>query len=337
MSRIVKLVRVCAVAIMAIVANEVSILSRLIDGSSQCWAAEELFKGSELTVATQYIKEHSDYGSVRQTLDGGAKIIQGLRGADGAVCDAEGNLLFLVYHNSKPNQLARLTPAGTIDTVFEFPAGVEAGGLCISKSGELYTIDVRQATILKIELQTKGLTAIPRDRKMFQLGGLAVADNGALYAATADPQNRRGQIWRIDPDGKSTCVASGMAAARGIEVGPDGKSLYVCERRKMNLWVFQIGEDGQLYQKRLLKQFTSGGLHGIKCDVDGNIYVTLDDSKVVYKLSPIGKVLEEIDVFQGSQSICFGGPDGRTAYVMQGPTIVQFRVDRPGLDWHRRE
>ena len=36
-------------------------------------------------------------------------------------------------------------------------------------------------------------------------------------------------------------------------------------------------------------------------------------------------------------NISFGGPDGRTAYVtevVQG-RLLQFRVDRPGLEWQR--
>ena len=36
-------------------------------------------------------------------------------------------------------------------------------------------------------------------------------------------------------------------------------------------------------------------------------------------------------------NICFGGPDGRTAYVteVEHTRIVSFRVGRPGLAWRR--
>jgi gluconolactonase len=58
----------------------------------------------------------------------------------------------------------------------------------------------------------------------------------------------------------------------------------------------------------------------------------------VVKLSPEGKVLKEIDVLGKQPSnICFGGPDGRTAYVteVEHRRVVQFRVDSPGLAWQR--
>jgi gluconolactonase len=36
-------------------------------------------------------------------------------------------------------------------------------------------------------------------------------------------------------------------------------------------------------------------------------------------------------------NICFGGKDGHTAYVTEAKQmrLVQFRVDRPGLEWQR--
>jgi sugar lactone lactonase YvrE len=76
----------------------------------------------------------------------------------------------------------------------------------------------------------------------------------------------------------------------------------------------------------------------MRCDVDGNIYITRYGAGTVVKLSPEGKVLKEIDVLGKQPSnICFGGPDGRTAYVteVEHKRVVQFRVDKPGLAWER--
>jgi sugar lactone lactonase YvrE len=76
----------------------------------------------------------------------------------------------------------------------------------------------------------------------------------------------------------------------------------------------------------------------MRCDIDGNLYVTRHGKGTVVKLSPEAKVLKEIDVLGDSPTnICFGGPDGRTAYVTQvkGRRLVRFRVDRPGLAWQR--
>jgi gluconolactonase len=66
--------------------------------------------------------------------------------------------------------------------------------------------------------------------------------------------------------------------------------------------------------------------------------VTRHGKGTVVKLSPDGMVLKEIDVLGSKPSnICFGGPDGRTAYVteVEHRRLVQFRTDKPGLAWQR--
>ncbi len=76
----------------------------------------------------------------------------------------------------------------------------------------------------------------------------------------------------------------------------------------------------------------------MRCDVDGNLYVTRYGKGTVAVVSPKGEVLRDIDVLGMKPSnICFGGPDGKTVYVteVEHKRLVQFRVDRPGLAWQR--
>jgi sugar lactone lactonase YvrE len=107
-----------------------------------------------------------------------------------------------------------------------------------------------------------------------------------------------------------------------------------------SIWAFAISADGTLGPKRLFKKFDDFGFDGMRCDVDGNLYVTRHGKGTVVKLSPAGEILREIEVLGAHPTnICFGGPDGCTAYVTEAERrrIVQFRVDRPGLEWKRWE
>ncbi|MFH1267317.1 MAG: SMP-30/gluconolactonase/LRE family protein, partial [Planctomycetota bacterium] len=138
--------------------------------------------------------------------------------------------------------------------------------------------------------------------------------------------------------GAITLVAPNMGTANGIDVSPDGKTLYVNESEQRKIWAFTILEDGTLADKRLFREFPDHGFDGMRCDVDGNLYVTRYGKGTVVKLSPDAKILREIGVLGTRPSnICFGGPDGRTAYVteMEHRRLIQFRVDRPGLAWQR--
>ena len=82
--------------------------------------------------------------------------------------------------------------------------------------------------------------------------------------------------------------------------------------------------------------FADFGMDGMRCDVEGNLYITRHGSDKVTKVSPAGEVLLEIEL-TGTQpsNIAFGGPDGRTAYVtlQDNGNVETFRVEAPGRAW----
>jgi sugar lactone lactonase YvrE len=99
--------------------------------------------------------------------------------------------------------------------------------------------------------------------------------------------------------------------------------------------------DGGISDKSLLIEFPDFGLDGMRCDIDGNLYITRFGKGTVVKVSPKGEVMREINVLGARPTnVCFGGPDGRTCYVTESERgrLVQFRVDRPGREWqlHQR-
>jgi sugar lactone lactonase YvrE len=178
---------------------------------------------------------------------------------------------------------------------------------------------------------------------------LAIAPDGTIYASDPNWGNNTGQVWRTNGTGSLTRVAADMGTTNGIEVSPDGKTLYVNESIQRNVWAFTIvpprpsgerdaGEGPVLADKRLLIKFDDHGFDGMRCDVDGNLYITRYGKGTVAVVSPAGRVLREIDVLgKNPSNLCFGGPDGRTVYVteVEHTRLVQFRVDRPGLAWQR--
>ena len=147
-----------------------------------------------------------------------------------------------------------------------------------------------------------------------------------------------GQIWRIDRDGTTTLVAPDMGTTNGIEVSPDGKTLYVNESAQRTIWAFTITKNKTLTDKRLFKKFEDHGFDGHRCDVDGNLYVTRYGKGTVVKLSPKGEILQEINVLgKRPSNLCFGGPNGRTIYVteVESTRLIAFRVDKPGASYLR--
>lgn len=163
--------------------------------------------------------------------------------------------------------------------------------------------------------------------------------NGTLWASDPNWAASTGQIWRIDRKGHVTKAASGMGTTNGIEVSPDGRTLYVNESHQRKVWAFRIERGGSLVGKRLLLEFPDFGMDGMRTDVDGNLYITRHGRGTVAVVSPAGQIVKEVDVLgKNPTNICFGGPDGRTAYVTEAEQgrLVQFRTDRPGLEWQRQ-
>lgn len=257
-------------------------------------------------------------------------------GIEGPNCDAQGNIYAVNF--ARQGTIGKVTPDGKGEVYVELPNKSVGNGIVFDRKGNMYVADYVNHNVLRIDPRTKAISVFAHEGKMHQPNDLAIAPDGTLYASDPDWGKNTGQIWRIDPAGKVTLAAPGMGTTNGIELSPNGKTLYVNESIQRNIWAFTIGADGSLTGKRLVKKFDDHGFDGMRCDVDGNLYVTRYGKGSVVKLSPDGKVLREIDVLgEAPSNLCFGGPDGRTVYVteVKHQRLVQFRVDRPGLAWQR--
>ena len=193
--------------------------------------------------------------------------------------------------------------------------------------------------MLRLDPRTRQLDVFAHESTMNQPNDLAISRNGTLWASDPSWAKSTGQVWRIDRNRKVTRVAADMGTTNGIEVSPDGRTLYVNESVQRNVWAFRIERDRSISGKRLLIQFQDAGLDGMRCDVDGNLYITCSNQGMVSVVSPQGKVLHEVDVLgKHPTNLCFGGPDGRTCYVTEAEKgrLVKFRTDPPGLEWKRQ-
>lgn len=257
------------------------------------------------------------------------------KGIEGPACDRQGNIYAVNF--ARQQTIGKVTPDGKALVWLTLPGDGTGNGIRVGPDETMYVADYVGHKVLAINVATKEIKAFAHNNEMNQPNDLAIAADGTLYASDPNWKDGTGQVWRVDKDGKTEKVAEQMGTTNGIEVSPDGSTLYVNESVQRNIWAFTIRER-RLQNKRLLMKFNDFGFDGMRCDVDGNLYVTRHGKGTVVKISPQGVVLKEIDVLgPHPTNICFGGPDGRTAYVTEAKEcrLVQFRVDRPGLEWDR--
>ena len=257
-------------------------------------------------------------------------------GIEGPACDKRGDIFAVNFQ--REGTIGRVTPKGKAELFFELPVGSVGNGICFDRQGRMYVADYTRHNVLRVDPKNRVATVFAHEDRMNQPNDVAIGPDEMLYASDPDWKQGTGQLWRIDRSGSLTRLAAHMGTTNGIEVSPDGKTLYVNESVQRKVWAFSITADHLLADKRLLTGFPDFGMDGMRCDVDGNLYITRHGKGTVAKVTPQGKLLREIDVLGKMPSnICFGGPDGRTAYVteMERRRLVEFRVDRPGLSWKR--
>ncbi|MEL4891475.1 SMP-30/gluconolactonase/LRE family protein [Xanthomonas protegens] len=220
----------------------------------------------------------------------------------------------------------------------DLPAGSIGNGIRFDRRGRMYVADYGQHRILRIALRSKRIEVYATLPGAFQPNDIAMASDGTLYASDPDWKHDGGQLWRIDRDRSAHLIETGMGTTNGIEVSPDGKRLYVNESVQRRIWVYDRAADGAVSNKRLFASFADAGLDGMRCDVDGNLYVARYDAGKVIVLAPDGTLLHEVAT-KGRKptNLAFGGADGRDVDVtlQDRGAIETFRSDRPGREHGR--
>lgn len=259
-------------------------------------------------------------------------------GVEGPAVDAAGNVYAVNIY--RQGTIGRVTPTGECSVFVSLPGDSVGNGIRFASDGRMFIADYVNHNILVCGPDGSDLKVFAHSDDMNQPNDITITSTGVLYASDPAWGQGTGQIWRIDSDGTATVVARNLGTTNGIEVGPDDRTLFVNETNDSCVYSFPIDEHGNLDERRDIHQFGEYGLDGMRCDVDGNLYLTRHRRGTVAKLSPSGEILNEVDVLgMRPTNICFGGPDGCTAYVTEVDygRLVQFRVDRPGLEWQRRQ
>ena len=126
-----------------------------------------------------------------------------------------------------------------------------------------------------------------------------------------------------------------MTTTNGLDLSPDGKTLYVGESETRVIWAYRI-EGTALASPRLVKKFDGFDIDRIRSDVDGRLLVARMLKGTVVTLDGNGRQQREIALTAAEPSnLAFGGTDGRTVYVTQrkGGYIESFLADRPGREF----
>jgi sugar lactone lactonase YvrE len=260
-------------------------------------------------------------------------------GIEGPAVDANGNLY--VVNFGKPGTIGKLPAGASQSELFAvLPDGSVGNAIRFDADGRMFVADYKKHNIFLISSDGKDVEPYFHSDDFNQPNDMTVATDGTIYASDPNWKRHDGQIWRVSKSadgavrGEKMTAERAMSTTNGIDLSPDGKTLYVGESDTREIWSYRI--DGtRLVSPRLVKRFDDFDIDGLRTDTEGTLYVARIMKGTIAMLSPQGKLLREIQLkAREPTNLAFGGSDGRTVFVTQrqGGFIETFRADRRGRE-----
>jgi len=253
---------------------------------------------------------------------------------EGPSVDPYGNLF--VVNFQRDGTIGLVHPDGKVELYVTLPDGSTGNSIQFDKTGNMLIADFSGHNILKVDSKTKKVSVFSHSEQFSQPNDICINKRGQLFASDPNWKESTGKLWRIDTSGKAVLLKEKMGTTNGIELSPDEKTLYVNESVQRTIWTFDVDAKGNISNKRKFIDFPGFGMDGMKCDKEGNLFVTRYDKGVIAVISPQGKMIREVQMKgKKTSNITFGGKDGKTCYVtLQDRKCVEtFRSETAGRNY----
>lgn len=250
---------------------------------------------------------------------------------EGPAFDKAGNLY--VVNFGKDGTIGLVKPDGQAQLFLTLPEGSVANSIQFDSKGTMYLADFMAHNVLKVNMKTKKVDIYVHDEKFNQPNDICINKKDQIFASDPNWKESTGKLWRIDKGGKAVLLTDQMGTANGIALNPKEDILYVNESVQRKIWAFDVDAKGDISNKRLFAEFPDFGFDGMKCDAEGNLYVTRYGKGAIAVLSPNGKLIREIEL-KGKRcsNLVFGGLNGKLVFVtlQDRKGMERFRNDIPG-------
>jgi len=136
--------------------------------------------------------------------------------------------------------------------------------------------------------------------------------DGRFYCGSMayDKTPGAGSLYRLDPDGTTSVVLTGVTISNGLDWSPDGSLAYYNDTPTGRVDVFDYHRDTGLTGRRPFVAIPAeaGRPDGLTVDADGGVWVALHGGGAVHRYSPEGKLDEVVEVPTPQVTACtFGG------------------------------
>ena len=239
-------------------------------------------------------------------------------------------------------------------------AGMQSNGTLAAKNGNLIVCDMFGHRVVEVDPATGRVVRVvldkvngkpidgPNDLVMDAKGGLYVTDPQFTPESTKSQPGK--QVYYVAPDGTARVVIGPgeYAMPNGVELSPDGKTLYVNNTWQQPgenfVWAYDVAADGSLSNKRQFAMLNltpavleaakpadrvDSGADGTAVDTDGRYYVATRSGVQIFL--PDGTYAGTIWVPQYPVSLAFGGANNDVLYIVGESSAWAFQTKVRGF------
>ena len=178
----------------------------------------------------------------------------------------------------------------------------------------------------------------PNDMVMDSNGGLYFSDS--QFIGDAKKMQDTPAVYYVKSDGSVIRVIEDIKFPNGIELSPDGKTLYIANTLGKYLRAYDVQDDGTMTGGRDFaeleltpenKESGVSGADGMAVDSAGNIYVVTTKGLGIQVFNNRGAKLGNIPCAAVTNNCSFGGEDLKTLYVSAKDGIYKMPMKIAGL------
>jgi len=188
-------------------------------------------------------------------------------------------------------------------------------GLLVALQDGFYAFDPERGEFDPIDLPEAGNAAVRFNDGKADRQGRFLAGTMRFGGDEGAP----GKLYRLDRDGRSTVIETGIRVSNNLCFSPDGKTLYFADSLAMAVWAYDYdpGSGAATNRRTLFDTKALGSApDGATVDATGNLWVALVQAQAIACISPNGELLSRIDLPIPFPSCpAFGGADLATLFV----------------------